>query len=82
MHWHSSQFLAAQASSVRVFSVMQKFWLFLLLCTKVPEDSEDAAAEETQQKVEEVNEEDQSEEETWEDKDGECCWINNSADGV
>ena len=81
MHWYSRQFLAARASSVRVFSVIQKFWWFLLLCTKVPEDSEDAAPEETQQKVEEVNEEDQSEE-TWEDKDGECCWINNFANGI
>ena len=33
MHWHSGQFPAAWASLVRVFLVIQKFWLFVLLCT-------------------------------------------------
>ena len=55
--------------------------MLYLLCTQVPEDSEEAAAEETQQKDEEVNEEVPSEEETWEDKEGKC-WRIKAADGV
>ena len=44
---------------------------FLLLGTQIPEDSEEVAAEEAQQKDEEV-EEVHSEDETWEDKEGQC----------
>ena len=66
MCWKPGQFLAVWASQ---FLIILNFWLFLLLGTQIPEDSEDVAAEEAQQKDEEV-EEVQSEDETWEDKEG------------